>query len=130
MSIRTSVRLCIHPLGTNKERSPISLNQERRLESRVERSTRVTLTSSANLIKIVVRGRCWPSTGTKCAVTTAGNPALSSTPFKQDETHQNLHKLDYHPFQRGLAALTLTMPATKAPQLNAPMSFGIEINLR
>jgi len=38
-------------------------------------------TSSANFIKIVVRGRCWPSMGTKCAVTTAGNPAPSNTPF-------------------------------------------------
>ena len=25
---------------------------------------------------------------------------------------------------------TLTMPATNAPQLNVPMSFGIEINLQ
>ena len=27
-------------------------------------------------------------------------------------------------------ALTLTIPATKAPQLNVPISFGIEINLQ
>jgi hypothetical protein len=38
------------------------------------------LTSSANLIKIVVLGRCCPSMGTKCAVTLAGKPAPSRTP--------------------------------------------------
>lgn len=30
---------------------------------------------------------------------------------------------------KGKAVHTLTIPATKAPQLNVPMSFGIEINL-
>lgn len=29
-----------------------------------------------------------------------------------------------------MAALTLTIPATNAPQLNVPISFGIEINLQ
>lgn len=70
-------------------------------------------------------------------------PLEQNVPLQQRETQHcpehplsktkhilELAKLDYHPFQRGLAALTLTMPATKAPQLNAPMSFGIEINLR
>ena len=37
-------------------------------------------TSSANLISMVVRGRAWPSTATKWAVTLAGKPAPSKTP--------------------------------------------------
>lgn len=45
----------------------------------------IYFTSSANLIKIVVLGLCWPSIGTKCAVTTAGKPALSNTPYKKFE---------------------------------------------
>ena len=45
----------------------------------------VVFTSSANFIKMVVRGLCWPSMGTKWAVTTAGKPALSKTPFKDKE---------------------------------------------
>jgi hypothetical protein len=31
---------------------------------------------------------------------------------------------------KGNEVLTLTIPATNAPQLNVPMSFGIEINLQ
>lgn len=46
---------------------------------------KVGSTSSANFIKMVVRGRCCPSTGTKCAVTTAGKPALSKTPFNNNK---------------------------------------------
>lgn len=89
-------------------------------------------TSSANFIKMVVRGRCCPSTGTKCAVTTAGKPALSRTPFKVEEKRMHI-RIFVHQLINAYkitTALTLTIPATNAPQLNVPISFGIEINLQ
>ena len=55
------------------------------------KSNNKVFTSSANFIKMVVRGRCWPSIGTKCAVTTAGKPALSKTPCTTMSHFSNLN---------------------------------------
>jgi len=41
-----------------------------------------------------------------------------------------LYQLNLNPIREYVkGALTFTMPATNAPQLNVPMSFGIEMNL-
>jgi hypothetical protein len=76
--------------------------------------------------------------------------AFADLPWAQNELLQQLENQHYpkHPSKikkipsepptprlsvnrnKGNEALTLTIPATNAPQLNVPMSFGIEINLQ
>lgn len=79
------VRLCLNQLLSFRAliiQSFGSKYKEIRMSEEIS-NFKLHYTSSANFIRMVVRGRCCPSTGTKWAVTTAGNPAPSRTPLQE-----------------------------------------------